>query len=286
VSTGALELVGVTPATAVGHGLLADAAAWPAEARASVIGPGADDPVAAARTAVDASRAVLIEPVGRCGVEGLRDIATSAERAGVVAAAAFRRRCEPDLAWARGSVTSGSIGLPWGIHAEALSAMAADPLSEALDLLDAVSFAAGLRPLEVVRLGASARSRTAAEGATVVLSVGLDNGAVGQVIARVVSRPPGGPRGPELASFRITGSHGTILGDLDGPALERHPDHLDVAGGIPARVDRDGTWRLVEAFRVAAGAIGHVAGSDLVGLAAAAELLALVQPTTRTRRRT
>jgi predicted dehydrogenase len=282
-----LVCVGVSPWTALGRELVAagvrtvDEADEAFRARAAhgvVVGTETGDPVSAALAAVRTGRPVLIEPVAQCGPDGLREVARAADEAGVAAVAAFRRRSEPDLEWARGSVAGGSIGLPWGVHAEALRAATGDPLSEALDLLDAVAWASGLRPVAVVSVGRSARA--ADRGVPVVLSVAFDHGGVGQVVARTPGIGESSP-GPELASFRITGSHGTIQGDLDGPALDRHPEAAGSATTAHIRVDASGTRRLFEAFQAVAA--GESTGPSLVGLAVAADLLDLVGARPRTR---
>jgi predicted dehydrogenase len=270
-----LSLEGVTHATALGRLLVGDGVA---NGDGVVIGAACDDPFAIAMAAIGRGRAVLIEPVAACGPNGLREVASAATRAGVTAAPAFRRRLEPELAWARASVASGSIGLPWGVHAEAISAAAPDPLTEALDLLDAVSFASALRPVGVVRLGTSAAAGPTS-GSPVVLSIAFDHGGVGQVIARTARSSDTGAHGPEIASFRITGSHGTIHGDLDGPALERHGDAPGGTVQPPGRVDPAGAQRLIDAFTAVARGDGTT--DALVGLAAAADLLALVELPTR-----
>jgi predicted dehydrogenase len=288
MSVRTLVAVGTSATTALGRALLADTSVErlgpdaeldPAIAGGIVIGAATADPVSAALTAAAGGRSVLVEPVARCGSEGLRAIELAASGAGVLAAVAFRRRFEPDLGWARGSIASGSIGLPWGVHAEALRAAAADALTESLDLLDAVTWASGLRPSSIVSIGAPSR-KPAAPGVPVVLSVALDHGGVGQVVARSTSVDD--PfEGPEAASFRVTGSHGTIVGDLDGPALDRQPDARSESGR--ERVDPSGTGRLLVAFRSVALSDGPAA--SLVSTAAAADLLDLVSPPTRARRK-
>jgi len=208
-----------------------------------VVGPG-DDPQRSARVAAAVGVPVLIEPVGALTAADITELLATAEMSGASLFAGFRRRFEPDVRWSRGTVAAGGIGLTWGVHAEVLRSRAADPVTEALDLLDTLSLISGCVPTSISRFD---RGR----GAPVVLNVLLDHGTSGHVVVRAAEGEL--PSGPELGTFRVMGSHGTVAGDLDLPGQT-----LTIDGSVShERVGADGATRLVAAFlAIAAGAPG------------------------------
>jgi hypothetical protein len=213
-----------------------------------VVGP-LGDPVAAARRAITRDVPVLIEAPGGLAADDLAALAGSAR-----AYVALRRRLESDVRWARGRVAAGGIGLTWGIHAEVLASRAPDPMTEAIDLLDACTVMSGCPPITTRRFG---RGRDAA--ATWLVELG--HGARGHIVVRMAGASERASGEPELAGVRLLASHGFVSADLDGP-VQRAQGH---AGGRAEHVGSDGAERVLAAFRQVVAGTG---GSSAVPLAA------------------
>jgi hypothetical protein len=262
-----LVVVGSDPRTALGQAVArlatpveevdASVAEARPDGRSLLIGAAADGPLELARRAADAGWAVLLEPVVSGGAAGLAELAAATAPGAI--APALRRRHEPDVRWARAAVGRGALGLPWGVHAEALESRAPDALTDALDLADAIEQVAGVRLRSAVRLD---RDRH-----VVLASMACEEGVIAQVAARVSDR---GPDSAEMASLRLTGSHGTLLADLDAPAIETSGP----AAGGRSRLGRDGADRLLSGFMDPA---DGAKGGDLASLESAARLLALLE---------
>ncbi|MBX3029002.1 MAG: hypothetical protein KF809_02465 [Chloroflexi bacterium] len=153
-------------------------------------------------------------------------------------------------------VAAGGIGLAWGVHAEALASRAPDPLTEALDLLDACTATVGC-PL--VRARRFDRGR----GAPATWTLDLAHGVTGQLVVRMADRRSRTVGGPELAAMRILASHGLVAADLDGPRQRTYGRR----GPSVEHVGADGARRVLAAFD---GVVAGTGGPPPVTLAAIA----------------
>jgi hypothetical protein len=214
-----------------------------------VVVGAAVEPVEAARRVMARDVPVLIEAVGVMGAADLGELARSAR-----AFAGFRRRFESDARWARGRVAGGGIGLTWGVHVEALASRAPDPMTEALDLLDACTLMSGCT------LRAAQRFDRGREAAATWL-VDLDHGVTGQLVVRMAGDRERETHAPELAGVRLLASHGYLSADLDGP-LQRSQGSR---GSRVGHVGADGADRVLAAFR---DVVAGTAGATPVPLAA------------------
>lgn len=269
-----LLVLGHDPTTALGS-RLGDAVAVEDEgalerAVATTTGPvgivvgAAGDTLTLARAAVARGVPVLVEPVGRIGADALADLGQAPH-----AYAGLRRRFESDARWARGRMAAGGAGLTWAVHAEALASRAPDPLTEALDLLDAATLLTSC-----ALLGARRFDRGRGAPATWVLT--LDHAATGQLVVRMADRRSRGGAQPELAAIRALASHGLVAADLDGPVQRT----FGRRGPASEHVGADGADRLLDAFRDVVAGTG---GSGLVTLGAVAATRRLLDgPTRRT----
>ncbi len=238
-----LLVLGHDPTTALGS-RLGDAIAVQDEdalerASATTAGPvgivvgATGDTAALARVALASGVPVLVEAVGRIPADGLAELGKAPK-----AYAGLRRRFESDARWARGRLAAGGAGLTWSVHAEALASRAPDPLTEALDLLDAATLLTGC-----ALLGARRIDRGRGAPATWVLT--LDHGATGQLVVRMSEGRSRRVPQPELATIRALASHGLVAADLDGPLQRTHG-----RGGTGwEHVGADGAERLLGTFR-------------------------------------
>lgn len=207
----------------------------PGPVQAVVVGADDPDPVATTAAAIDARRPVLVESPTAIAAEAIESFTSGAVEGGVSVWAALRFRFETSLGWLGDCVRAGSLGLTWGTFAEATWIDSSAPIDVAIDLIDAIERATGLRPLAC---------RAVHGEAALVASMAMTHGAIGLV--SVSPRP--GPRaegGGESVELRVTGSHGTVVADLAGPTMRR----TTWAGLVSsARLGDDGWARLVTAF--------------------------------------
>jgi len=182
--------------------------------------------------------------------------------------AAHHPRFHPAVATATGRVRSGTLGLVHAIHGELLVGPGdgPHPLGELRNLavyaLDVVqSLAGGHGPLTGTAYAVSAPAGPdgAGESHTIALRLEPDI-AVTLLVARggPSGRVPGGA--PTFHRYRILGSHGQLLVDLDSPVL-------DLLGGPRLPFGPGSVERLLEAA---------LAGVTTPGLADACELSHLI----------
>lgn len=282
-----LVVLGRDPLTALGRAMdrlaerVEDAEPGTIERRADpssllVIGASAADPLGLAERAASCGWRVLLEPVAAGGAAGLANLVRGTPPGTVLPA--LRRRHEPEARWAQAAVGRGAIGLPWGAHAEALASAAPDAVADALDLADALERAAAVRLERAVRLDRPPRAHRrsgAGRPQTLLASLAFEHGVVGQLAVRAARRERGSAEALEMASLRVTGSHGTVLAELDAPVV-----YVTVPGGPQReRLGPDGADRLLGAF------LALAEGGSLEGLASmdeAARLLSLIEGRTRT----
>ncbi len=226
-----------------------------------VVGAGGDT-ATLARRALTHGVPVLIEAVGRLTTDELAELDGTG-----TAFAALRRRFESDARWSRGRVAAGGIGLAWGVHAEALASRAPDPLTEALDLLDACAAMVGCQLV-------TARRFDRGRGAPATWTLDLAHGVSGQLVVRMADRRSRVAGGPELATIRILASHGLVAADLDGPLQRTHGRR----GPGLEHVGADGAQRLLAAFD---GVVTGTGGPAPVTLGAIAEMHRSLGMTTR-----
>ena len=270
--TASLLVAGLDPGTALGSCLddavrvddvaALDRAAGTGSGPVGIVVGGAGDTVALARAALERGVPVLVEAVGRMPVDALAELGAAPH-----AYAGLRRRFESDARWARGRLAAGGVGLTWSVHAEALASRAPDALTEALDLLDAVSLLTGCAVVDAERFD---RGR----GAPATWVLALEHGTTGQLVVRLADRRSRRRPQPELAAIRALASHGLVAADLDGPLQRIHGRR----GPGWEHVGRDGAHRLLAAFR---DVVAGVAGPTPVTLGALAGMRRLLDGPTR-----
>lgn len=225
----------------------------------------AGDTLALAKAALAHGVPVLVEPVGRCSAEDLQTLAAAPR-----VYAGLRRRFESDARWARGRVAAGA-GLTWAVHAETLSSRAADPTTEALDLLDTATSLTGCALLAATRFD---RGR----GAPATWLLAFEHRVTGQLVVRMADRVARRTGAPELATIRLLASHGLVAADLDGP-IQRV---VGRRGALAEHVGPDGTDRLLAAFR---GVVEGTGGPAPVAIGALVGMRRMLgSPPGRTRR--
>jgi predicted dehydrogenase len=179
-------------------------------------------------------RAAVLERVAAAGKHALVDKplapslaecdAIQDQFAQLVCMPAYHYRFHPAIRSARAAVASGTIGLPWALHAEFVIAngTAAWPLGELLNF--------GLYPIDAMRavLGLEVRSVYATIGSVFygsdaddfsVLALNLEHGVIATTS---VGRAPttGHPNGyGGDRRMRVMGSHGTIVVDAGAPSI-------------------------------------------------------------------
>jgi hypothetical protein len=267
-------VVGRDPRTALGralgrlatapHDVGVDVVGEPAAGRALVVGAGTAGPLAIAERAAEGGWPVLLEPFAAGGAPRLTDLAAATSASPGAIVPALRRRHEPDARWAQGAVGRGAVGLPWGVHAESLEGRAPDALTDALDLVDALERVASVRLSSAVPI--------AVDSSIVLASIAFEDGVIGQVAARVALHAPDGPERAEMASLRVTGSHGTVIADLDAPSIEASGVATDPSVRR-SRLGPDGAERLLASFLATE---GRPDGAGLATLADAARILAIL----------
>jgi predicted dehydrogenase len=172
-----------------------------------------------------AGKAMLVDKPLALSLEDCAAIERATRAARIPCVPAYHYRFAPAVRSARTAVVDGSIGLPWGAHAEFIIAggTAAWPLGELANF--------GLYPIDALRaiLGLDVESVYATSGSFFydgdaddfsVLAMTLQHGVVATVsVGRAPTQDhPNGYGGDRR--FRLMGSHGTVVVDAAKPALE------------------------------------------------------------------